>query len=83
MLKQKRITLEQSLISIKNYEMIPIQMVDIDLESALIISERQNIYAHDAYLIACAQKYKIPLLTLDKRLNLAAVKENVSLMEVE
>jgi len=83
MLKQKRITLEQSLISIKNYEMIPLQMVDIDLESALIISERQNIYAYDAYLIACAQKYRIPLLTLDKRLNLAAVKENVSLMEVE
>ena len=83
MLKRKRITLEQSLLGIKSYEKIPIQMVDVDLEAAILISYRQNIYAYDAYLIACAQKYRIPLITLDKGLFLAAGKENVTLIEVE
>ena len=82
MLKQRRITLEESLACIKSYRKIAIHMVDIDLESALEISERQNIYAYDAYLIACAQRFKFPLITLDKGLLLAAIKERVSLMEV-
>ena len=83
MLKQRRITLEESLACIKSYRKIAIHMVDIDLESALEISERQNIYAYDAYLIACAQRFKFPLITLDKGLLLAARKERVSLMEVK
>ena len=83
MLKQRRITLEESLACIKSYRKIAIHMVDIDLESALEISERQNIYAYDAYLIACAQRFKFPLITLDKGLLLAARKERVSLMEIK
>ena len=83
MLKKRRITLEESLACIKSYRKIAIHMVDIDLESALEISERQNIYAYDAYLIACAQRFKFPLITLDKGLLLAARKERVSLMEVK
>ena len=83
MLKQRRITLEESLACIKSYRKIAIHMVDIDLESALEISERQNIYAYDAYLIACAQRFKFPLITLDNGLLLAARKERVSLMEVK
>ncbi|MCF6334855.1 MAG: type II toxin-antitoxin system VapC family toxin [Spirochaetales bacterium] len=83
MLIQKRITLEQSLICIESYKKISIKMVDIDLKTALEISDRQNIYAYDAYLIACANKYRAPLLTLDKGLILAAKNDNVTLLEVD
>ncbi len=82
MLKQKRITLEESLACIESYKKISIQLVDIDLKFALEISDKHNIYAYDAYLIACAHKYKSPLITLDKGLSFAAKNDNVTLLEV-
>ncbi len=44
MLKQNRITLEQSIACIKSYKKISIQLVDIDLKFALEISARHNIH---------------------------------------
>jgi len=83
MLKQKRITMEQSLKCINIYEKIPMRMVEVDIRIALEIANRLNIYAYDAYLIACAHKYKFPLLTLDKGLSLAAQNDQIQLLEVE
>jgi predicted nucleic acid-binding protein len=47
------------------------------LESALEIAEESGIYAYDAYVIACAEKYRCPLLTLDRGLDRAAVEAGV------
>jgi predicted nucleic acid-binding protein len=41
-----------------------------------------GIYAYDAYMIACAQKYRCPLLTLDKGLIRAAKEAGVEVLEV-
>ena len=41
-----------------------------------------GIYAYDAYMIACATKYRCPLLTLDRGLMRAAEQSGVEVMEV-
>ena len=65
MFKRKRVTVEQALKAIKAYRKIPIRYVDVELEQALEIANALGIYAYDAYLIRCAQKYRSPLLSLD------------------
>lgn len=41
-----------------------------------------GIYAYDAYLIACAEKFRLPLLTLDRGLMTVARDTGVKLIEV-
>lgn len=40
------------------------------------------MYAYDAYFIDCAIRHKAPLLTLDRKLKIAAQSLNVQTMEV-
>jgi predicted nucleic acid-binding protein len=68
MFKRNRITLDEALEAVEIYKQIPIRVVDIELEEALRIAKQLNIYAYDAYLIRCAQKYSAPLLSLDEAL---------------
>lgn len=48
----------------------------------MTIAEQADIYAYDAYFIDCAIRQKSPLLTLDKKLKIAAHNLNVAIMEV-
>lgn len=82
MLKRKRITPEQMRLAIREYEKIPIQFVDIELEPALDIAAELGIYAYDAYLIWCALKYDSPLLSLDQSLVTLAQQKHVQVLEV-
>lgn len=82
-LRRGRLTLDQAQRLLRSYMRIPIQFVDVSLESALEIAEERGIYAYDAYVIACAEKYRCPLLTLDRGLDRAAVEAGVEVMEVE
>jgi len=82
MLKRNRITLSQALDAIEIYQDIPIRFVDVELDASLTLAAQLNIYAYDAYLIRCAQKYKSPLITLDTNLALAAQKVNIDVTKV-
>ena len=82
MLKQKRISLKMALLAVAAYKKIPIQFVDVEIEQSLKLASALSIYAYDAYLIRCAIKYKIPLISLDKRLINSAKKMNVKIIEV-
>ena len=42
-----------------------------------------NLYAYDAYLLRCAVKYRLPLLTLDGKLAQAARGKKMQVFEVE
>ena len=42
-----------------------------------------GIYAYDAYLIRCARKYGVPLMTLDRDLERVAKGMGVEVVEVE
>lgn len=82
MLKQKRITLHQALQALHSYRQIPIRFVDVELDESLKLAAQLNLYAYDAYLLRCAQKYTAPLLTLDKSLRQAAAEIGLAVVEV-
>lgn len=82
MLKRGRITLEQAKAAIEIYEQISLNVVDINLSQALELASRLNIYAYDAYVIACALNQNCSLLTLDGGLSYAAKAAGVNMVEV-
>ena len=82
MLKRRRVSLEQTIEAIRIYNSIPIRLVEVDLEEALRLAARLNIYAYDAYLLCCAERYEAPLLSLDRDLVSAAVALGLPVLEV-
>lgn len=83
MLKRHRIELTQVFEALTIYRSIPIRWVDIELDESLRIASELNVYAYDAYLIRCAEKYHCPLLTLDRALRAQAMAYGVSIVEVK
>ena len=83
MLKRQRISLAQAKRAIASYQRITFRYIDVGLDQALDLSERLNIYAYDAYVLACALNLRLPLLTLDRRLANAAVALEVQTLEVD
>ena len=68
MRKKLVITKEQMITLIKNFKMIPIKLVDIDLEKTLEIAWHYKIYAYDAFYLETAKRLKLPLLTFDNEI---------------
>ena len=81
MLKRKRMAADQLRPVIRAYEMIPIRFVDVDLQNSLEIAAAHDLYAYDAYVIACAQENRCKLISLDKGLLRAAKAAGVGLLE--
>ncbi|MCC6488188.1 MAG: type II toxin-antitoxin system VapC family toxin [Candidatus Hydrogenedentes bacterium] len=47
---------------------IPVELRSVDIEVALELALKLNIYAYDAYFLECALNSRLPLLTLDRGL---------------
>jgi predicted nucleic acid-binding protein len=82
MLKRQRITITQARQALQAYHSIPIRFVEIELEKSLEIAAELGIYAYDAYLLRCAQRYSAPLLSLDLSLREYALQLDLTLIEV-
>jgi predicted nucleic acid-binding protein len=82
LLKRGRVTIEQALQAIDMYLEIPVRFVEVELANSLEMAGTLGIYAYDAYLLRCAEKYRLPLLTLDKRLLQVAKDKGISVLEV-
>ena len=82
MFKRRSSSIELAKQAIKAYREIPIKFIDVPLEQALEISNAQNMYAYDAYLIQCSQLTSTALLTLDGGLKRAAQEMGVQILEV-
>ena len=82
MLKRNRITLEQVKIVLEAYYQIPIRFFEVDLVTAMGMAARHNLYAYDAYILACAQENRCNLLSLDKGLLHAARNAGLGIVEV-
>ncbi len=63
------------------YAAIPIRMAGIDLKQAVELSARLNVYAYDAYVLACAMDQGTPLLTLDGGLKERARELKLDVLE--
>lgn len=82
MLKRERITLVQALACLDVYKQIPVKWHEVDLSHALSLAHQLDLYAYDAYLLACAESSRSPLLTLDKALIRAAREVGIQTLEV-
>jgi predicted nucleic acid-binding protein len=82
MFKRRRISLSEAKAAVEEYKRIAIRLTNIDLERALDLSHQLDIYAYDAYLIACGLQYRSPLLTVDHGLRSAARRVGVEVLEV-
>jgi len=82
MLKRKRITREEASKALEVYGKIAIRFLDIELEQSLRIADEQGIYAYDAYILRCAQKYRSPVISLDQNLVACAKSMGVQVKEV-
>jgi len=82
MFKRKRLNLDDALKALEIYKQIPIRFVEVELEESLRIAHQLNIYAYDAYLIRCAQKYNAQLLSLDEALLKLAEQIGVKVIKV-
>ena len=82
MLKRRRITLPEIEQALDSYKKIPVRLLAVDLTTALHLAAEHNLYAYDAYVIACARRQQCPLLTLDAGLARAARAAGVQRMEI-
>ena len=82
MFRRNRITLRQSIAALNAYRQIPLRFHDIELTVAIQLSHRLQIYAYDAYVLACALRNRCPLISLDRSLVDAAQKAGIEVLEV-
>jgi predicted nucleic acid-binding protein len=82
MLKMRRLTLAQAQDALRLYQRIPVRLVEVSLAQALALAAQLNIYAYDAYMLACAEQQRCPLLSLDRGLLQAGQSLGVDILEV-
>jgi len=82
LLKRKRVTIDEAVRAIEIYLQIPIRFVEVELTESLELANELGLYAYDAYLLRCAAKYRLPLLTLDARLTQVAKEKKIQVLEV-
>lgn len=83
MLKRKRITEDQAIKAFGIFKTIEIERVNINIEAAIRLAARFNLYAYDAYLIECAIEQSLPLITLDGNLKKTAKLAGIAVLEVQ
>ncbi len=83
MFKRRAIGVKEALQLLEAYAAIPIRLAAVSLKQAVELSARLNVYAYDAYVLACAINQKGPLLTLDGGLKERASELKLDVLEVE
>jgi predicted nucleic acid-binding protein len=81
MFKRKAIGIKEALQLLDAYAAIPIRMAEVGLKQAVELSARWNLYAYDAYVLACAVNQRAPLLTLDGGLRERARELKLDVLE--
>jgi predicted nucleic acid-binding protein len=82
MFKRKAIELDDALKVIDGYAGIPIRLIDPSLRQAVQLCRELNLYAYDAYVIACAINQRAPILSLDNVLKERARSLKLDVLEV-
>ena len=80
MIKRKQITGKEAISAHEKSSLIPVRLVSIDIQQALKLAIKFNIYAYDAYFLQCAISLSYPLISLDKRMQQVAKKLNIEVL---
>lgn len=82
MFKQNRLTLDEANKGLAIFNSIPLRFVKTDFTNAISLAKQTNMYAYDTYLLDCAARFSSPLLTLDRKLKIAAENLGIKTLEV-
>jgi predicted nucleic acid-binding protein len=81
MIKKNVIVSEEQMINlVKNFKLIPIKMVNIDLEKTLEIAWHYKIYAYDAFYLEVAKRLQLPLVTFDSGMRKVAKELGIDVL---
>jgi predicted nucleic acid-binding protein len=83
MFKRKAIELEEALRVLDGYAAITVRLVDPSLRQTVQLCRELNVYAYDAYVIACAINQRAPILSLDNVLKERARSLKLDVIEVK
>ena len=83
MFKRKAIGIKDAVRLLEAYAAIPIRVAEVGLKQAVEMSAKWNIYACDAYVLACAINERAPLLTLDGGLRERARELKLDVLEAK
>jgi predicted nucleic acid-binding protein len=83
MFKRKAIELDDALELLNAYTAIPVRLLEPPLQQSVQLSRQLNIYAYDAYVIACAINQQAPILSLDTALMDRARSLEIEILEVK
>lgn len=81
MMKKKVLRKEEVIAAWEVVQRIPVDLRPTDIQAALRIAIQWNLYAYDAYFLACAENLRCPLLTLDLGMHQVARKMGIPLLE--
>jgi len=81
MIKRKQISRDEAISAQKTAGLISVRLMSIDIQQALQLAIKFNIYAYDAYFLQCAKSLSCPLISLDNRMKQIANKLNIEILE--
>ena len=79
--KRKVLSPEQAIALWDKIVGMPVELVEFDMQAALLLSARQGIYAYDGYFLQSALEARCPLLTLDQGMKRIARKLGIEVVE--
>jgi predicted nucleic acid-binding protein len=82
MFKRRRLALDAARQALDAYRQIPIRFSEVGLDQALTVARDLDLYAYDAYVIACAQQHRCAVLSLDRGLVDAAQRIGIKTVEI-
>ena len=63
--RKRKINEQELLEAYRNFTLIPLRIIKVDMEKAIRIACKYNIYAYDAYYLEIAHRLKLPMITFD------------------
>lgn len=82
LVKRQRLTESEAITALGITNEIPVKLIKTNIQEALEIAIKFNIYAYDAYYIQCALSTNNPVLTLDKRMKAVANELSINTLEL-
>jgi predicted nucleic acid-binding protein len=79
--KKRKITEEELLETYGKFTSLPMRIIKVDIEKALKIAGKYQIYAYDAYYLETAYRLKIPLITFDGLMKKVALNLNIDVID--
>jgi predicted nucleic acid-binding protein len=80
MRKRGRIEEEVILPAWRATQRIPVQLVPVEVEAALVLALDNGIYAYDAYYLQCSLARRLPLVALDRKMREVAKNLGIRLL---